>query len=477
MYYSAFPDEFGFELEGTLPEEPTEGGLLGEIQTEQSAYYSLAAYRSSGGFSLYDDYPGVYTVPHSVPAYLSGSTPNLGAAQFGGFVSGSGSGSVFGFVPSTNAMTAHGLPDEKAVALGNPAQNAGPTDGVSQTATASPTSGLVVLAAAGRNPTDITLPTLGSEASGGGDEEDEAVAGLSGTNDAAAGPSNASVPAGSSSTTDDPASRSSTNAASAGSGKRRFRGRNRCCEHTHSTTTAAGSSGAASAGPSGGATAGGSSGSGEFSALGDEGGGGSHEVSTNAFGAFFYEFFVVQGGNALTAVKDTGQGLYLAATSSEARTAFTQTFTTTRVEPLAARLNGKAELRGIEEPGWWTLAALAGEDAIGATGVEAIWARDLGTGQEIKGTLFGGGERSERLANGISGFSGSVALGALAVAGIPAVGAPRCILVQRRRPRARRLKRRRSRPVCRARRSRCRKPPSSRRRRRSRALLQTQQGS
>jgi hypothetical protein len=64
-------------------------------------------------------------------------------------------------------MTAHGLPTEKATTLGNLAENDGPTDGVSQTATAPPTSVLTTLAAAGRNPTDIMLPTFGSEGSGG----------------------------------------------------------------------------------------------------------------------------------------------------------------------------------------------------------------------------------------------------------------------------------------------------------------------
>ncbi len=64
-------------------------------------------------------------------------------------------------------MTGHGLPTEKAWALGNLVENVGPTDGVSQTATATPTSVLVTLATAGRNPTDILIPTAGSEAAGG----------------------------------------------------------------------------------------------------------------------------------------------------------------------------------------------------------------------------------------------------------------------------------------------------------------------
>jgi hypothetical protein len=64
-------------------------------------------------------------------------------------------------------MTAHGLPAEKATALDNLAQNNGPTDGVSQTATAPPTSVLVTLAAAGRN---ILIPTqAGTDGSGDDD--------------------------------------------------------------------------------------------------------------------------------------------------------------------------------------------------------------------------------------------------------------------------------------------------------------------
>ncbi len=127
-------------------------------------------------------------------------------------------------------MTAHGLPTEEVFALFNRAQNLGPTDGVSQTSTASPTSVLVTLAA-GRNPTDITLPTVGSEGAGG-DEEDDAVAASSGTTDAAASPSSSS------------ASVSSTATASAGSSGGGSSG-------ATAKAPAAGSSGAPSAGSSG----------------------------------------------------------------------------------------------------------------------------------------------------------------------------------------------------------------------------------
>ena len=145
-----------------LPEDGSGGDLLDEIVHEQSATDQLDVYYSSGSLYLYDstvgsDYP--YEVPHSVPAYLSGSTSDLAVAPLAALITGSGSNSTFGFVPSTNGMTAHGLPLEKATALHNLAQNDGPDDGVSHISTSQPTSVLVTLAAAGRNPTDITIPT------------------------------------------------------------------------------------------------------------------------------------------------------------------------------------------------------------------------------------------------------------------------------------------------------------------------------
>jgi hypothetical protein len=60
-----------------------------------------------------------------------------------------------------------------------PTPNLGPADGVSQTSTPPPTTVLVTLAAPGRNPTDITLPTVGSEGAGGGERDDAMPAGTS----------------------------------------------------------------------------------------------------------------------------------------------------------------------------------------------------------------------------------------------------------------------------------------------------------
>jgi hypothetical protein len=174
-----------FEIVGGIPESATSGSLLVEFQDEQDGAGKLLADYSSGSIFLYDSYGGYWLdagycyVPHSVPAYLSGLAPDVGLAPSGWPVTAPSSNAAFGFVPSTNAATAHGLPTEKASALDNLALNDGPTDGVSQTATAPPTSVLVTLAAAGRNPTDILIPTqAGTEGSGGDDDdEDDDVAG------------------------------------------------------------------------------------------------------------------------------------------------------------------------------------------------------------------------------------------------------------------------------------------------------------
>ncbi len=146
-----------------LPEDGSGGDLLDEIVHEQSATDQLDVYYSSGSLYLYDstvgsDYP--LRGPPFRPCLLV--RLDLGSGRRTPrrvLITGSGSNSTFGFVPSTNGMTAHGLPLEKATALHNLAQNDGPDDGVSHISTSQPTSVLVTLAAAGRNPTDITIPT------------------------------------------------------------------------------------------------------------------------------------------------------------------------------------------------------------------------------------------------------------------------------------------------------------------------------
>jgi hypothetical protein len=140
--------------------------LLAWITREQGEAYP------TNEFVLYDS-------PRTVAAYLSSPTGQLVVAGLGEVMFDDPFDLAVGFVPSTNAMTAHGLPAEKVNTF-NLAENDGPTDGVSQTATAPPTSVLVTLAAAGRNPTDILIPTqAGTDGSGGDDDEDDAARGRS----------------------------------------------------------------------------------------------------------------------------------------------------------------------------------------------------------------------------------------------------------------------------------------------------------
>ena len=141
---------------GGLPVNATEGGLLYEaVELEEADVAVLGAAYEPGSLYLYDSISGAnyhYEVPATALAELDGSTESLGVVGLGELVPLPGSNSAFGFVPSTNGMTAHGLPSEKATALDNLAENNGPTDGVSQTATAPPTSVLVTLAAAAATP-------------------------------------------------------------------------------------------------------------------------------------------------------------------------------------------------------------------------------------------------------------------------------------------------------------------------------------
>ena len=77
------------------------------------------------------------------------------------------------FEPNTSGMKLAGLPNEEATEL-NDVLVTGSYDGVSRSAPPSPTDNLVALAAAGRDPVDITIPTIGTDASGsGGDDEGE----------------------------------------------------------------------------------------------------------------------------------------------------------------------------------------------------------------------------------------------------------------------------------------------------------------
>ncbi len=123
---------------------------------------------SSGNLYLSDTYAGVYAVPHSVPALLSGSTANEGTAALGLHLAASSPNDAYGFTPYTNAQTPHGLPDEEANTASNLSQDNGPPTGGPQTSTASPTDLLQILSGAGRDPADITIPSqAGTQATGG----------------------------------------------------------------------------------------------------------------------------------------------------------------------------------------------------------------------------------------------------------------------------------------------------------------------
>jgi hypothetical protein len=179
----------GFGLGGVtgLPETSTDGSLLAWITREQGEAYP------TNEFVLYDS-------PRTVAAYLSSPTGQLVVAGLGEVMFDDPFDLAVGFVPSTNAMTAHGLPAEKVNTF-NLAENNGPTDGVSQTSTSPPTSVLVTLAAAGRNPTDILIPTqAGTEGSGEGDDEDDD-AETATANSSAAGTASGSAPSGTAETT------------------------------------------------------------------------------------------------------------------------------------------------------------------------------------------------------------------------------------------------------------------------------------
>ena len=151
-----------------LPENATNGSLLQQVEVElTNSDVSVPRY-SSGNLYLSDTYAGVYAVPHSVPALLSGSTANEGTAALGLHLAASSPNDAYGFTPYTNAQTPHGLPDEEANTASNLSQDNGPPTGGPQTSTASPTDLLQILSGAGRDPADITIPTqAGTQATGG----------------------------------------------------------------------------------------------------------------------------------------------------------------------------------------------------------------------------------------------------------------------------------------------------------------------
>ena len=126
----------------------------------------------------------------------------------------------------TSAMVPEGLPSEP---LSGNALGVFGYDGVSRSGAPNPTATLIALAAPGRNPTDVTIPTTGSEVSGG---DDDAIVG---------GPSSGST-GGSSSAAETAASEngSGTEVASAGSSS------GTAGSSTSASTAASGSSGGSS---------------------------------------------------------------------------------------------------------------------------------------------------------------------------------------------------------------------------------------
>ncbi len=121
------------------------------------------------------DYPSVpYTVPHLAPVCLTGETSELGTVALNNQEM-LASSPTFGFSPSTNPPMSGRPPIQEGGVLNEFPGDTGaywmttPADGVSRDAAPDPAATLVALAAIGRNPTDITIPTLvGSEGSGGG---------------------------------------------------------------------------------------------------------------------------------------------------------------------------------------------------------------------------------------------------------------------------------------------------------------------
>ncbi len=71
---------FAFNSEDNLPETASDNSLLQELGWEQEIYENVQVRYLPGDLYLWDTYEGIYTVPRSVPAFLSGSTTNLGVA-------------------------------------------------------------------------------------------------------------------------------------------------------------------------------------------------------------------------------------------------------------------------------------------------------------------------------------------------------------------------------------------------------------
>jgi len=149
---------------------PVEGSALSVVEALGDAPFEIevnSVDESTGYqfnleyFNSQSDSYTPYEPPLSVIAYRGGEPVGPGTADSGFDPPGNLSNATV--APDTDSASANGLPSQEADKLTDFVQNTGTSDGVSRGAAPSPTATLVALAAAGRNPADITLPTQGSE--------------------------------------------------------------------------------------------------------------------------------------------------------------------------------------------------------------------------------------------------------------------------------------------------------------------------
>ena len=164
---------------------PVENSLLSLVESSADIEISNYAYIGPGAIIAGDtttaylitleyysgDGNAKYEPPLSVDPYQGGEVVYDSPADNGFDPPGNLSNATA--APDTDSASADGLPTQEVNKLTNFVQNTGTSDGVSRGAAPSPTETLVALAAAGRNPTDITIPTQSSRAasngSGGGE--------------------------------------------------------------------------------------------------------------------------------------------------------------------------------------------------------------------------------------------------------------------------------------------------------------------
>ncbi len=144
------------------------------VETDTSEERGAYTFDLMSFTSICQSYTFVYNPPENVIVYRGGLSISDGGTD--GALDSPGSLSDGLVAPDTDSATANGLPIQEADKLTDFVQNPGSSDGVSREAAPSPTANLIGLAAAGRNPADITIPTQGTESSGE-DDDDAVVAG------------------------------------------------------------------------------------------------------------------------------------------------------------------------------------------------------------------------------------------------------------------------------------------------------------